>query len=154
MLFCKNGMNYCSFRECARLSDPIDRKVIEFMFDVCGQGADRMRFTDILRFSDDEPVLFNKKLRELQVAITEEVRDSELFEPKGDRARLRMTVLASALVVIGCVFIYLQQSFIPLVAFFTGAGLVVLISGRMPRRTDKDPAVRGYFFDCETQRNR
>lgn len=121
--------------ECARLSDPIDRKVIEFMFDVCGQGADRMRFTDILRFSDDEPVLFNKKLRELQVAITEEVRDSELFEPKGDRARLRMTVLASALVAIGCVFIYLQQSFIPLVAFFTGAGLVVLISGRMPRRT-------------------
>lgn len=121
--------------ECARLSDPIDRKVIELMFDVCGQGADRMRFTDILRFSDDDPITFNQKLRELQMVIAGEVSDSELFEDKGIRARLRMTMLASALVVTGCVLIYLQRSFIPLIAFFSAAGLIVLISGRMPRRT-------------------
>lgn len=121
--------------KCDRLSNPIDKEAVSLVFDTCAEGADEIMFSQISQYGKANPELVSDKFKSWQGEVTGAVNATDLFEAKGDAARVWMRSLAAGLVIAGFVLIFFLRNYACLPPFLIAAVVIAIIAGKMPRRT-------------------
>lgn len=130
-----------------QLADPIDRKVIEFLFDKIAQGEDALWLGTIKQYGLDNPSAYDKQIRSWRGLVTAETNRQEYFEQshKGTLTALRGFVVIAAF---GASFV--TGNFIPLICAVPTAFIIFIISSKMERRTQKGTDT---YARCKALRN-
>lgn len=119
----------------AKLTNPIDLKTIEFLFDKIGKGADSLWFGSIKKYGEDNPEEFVEGMKEWQGVLTAETNKRDFFEFKSQKIQMLLVVIAVLYVIAGVLVVLFQENFIPL--FFVVPVSIALfgIAAYMPRRS-------------------
>lgn len=121
----------------ATLVDPIDIKMIEFLFDTIGGGADAIWFTSIQEFGKANAQRFIDEMSEWQGLLTAETNKQEFFELKSQKLQMRMIFLATLYIIASSAAFYFLENFIPVIIAIPVAIALFAIAKYMPRRTQE-----------------
>lgn len=119
----------------AKLTDPIDRKAIEVLFDTIGAGQSSLWLTSIKLYGQENPKAFNAAMMDWQGQVSAGVNAADYFEEKGLHYQSLLAGIGIAVIVLGigvCMFV---SNLLPLI-FLIPAGIVLFVlSNFMTRRT-------------------
>lgn len=117
------------------LTNPIDIKAIEFLFDVVGGGADSVWFASIQKFGEDNAQRFIDEMNEWQGLVTSETNKRDFFEFKSQRMQMYMIIVAVLYLVVSVAAFFFTSNFIPLIIAVPVSIALFAIANYMPRRT-------------------
>ncbi|MEG0322744.1 MAG: DUF2207 domain-containing protein, partial [Raoultibacter sp.] len=119
----------------AELTDPIDKKAMEILFDVVAKGSDSLWFNTIQQYGKDNPERFMDELTSWQGLVTAAVNKRDFFEAKGERYQWLIFGIAIAFGLLGGFFSFTMANFIPLIFVVPVVIAMVVIANYMPRRS-------------------
>ena len=117
------------------LTDPLDRKALELVFDTVGQGEDSLWMSSFTQFAADHPQEFKDAVDAWQGELTARTMRAELFEPKGPRRRTITTVAAVVYAIFGVVLSGMTMQVVPVLVTLPVAAVMLVLARFMERRT-------------------
>lgn len=117
------------------LTNPIDKKAMEFLFDTIAGGADSLWFGSIQTYGKEHPKKFTARMSEWQGIVTAETNKREFFEVKSQKKQTQMISVVILLVVLGIASFVLLSNYIPFFFILPLVIVLLLIANYMPRRS-------------------
>ncbi len=138
----------------SEISDPLDRRTLDLLFDRFANGADSLWFGTIKKYGEDHPQDFVDAMQGWQGALSAETNREDFFEAKGRRYQGYLIALAVVVAVAGVAIWLIMENFIPLIFMVPTAIALGVIANYMPRRsvrgnelTAKSKALRNWLRD-------
>lgn len=119
------------------LSNPLDKKAMEILFDIFAHGKDYLWFDSIHVYGQNNPRAFVNAMNSWQTALSKEVIKRGFFESKGQFIKKVMQVIASVFLVTGVLVALGFVSFFPVLFSAPVAIALYLIAPQMPRRSQE-----------------
>lgn len=119
----------------ALVTDPLDAKALEILFDVVAEGGDKVGIKQISDFAKHHPLRFDEAMRIWQGLLSEKTDDQAFFERKSHAWQVRVFVLAGIAALASFASWTASGSLVPLIlGILTVIGLIFL-GNYMPRRS-------------------
>lgn len=113
----------------------IDRKAIELVFDIAGEGSDAVWFGTVSGYGQRRPRTFAEAVKAWQDTVELEVDARSFFEAKGTQHQAIVTAVGAFMLAAGIAAAFFTGSLIPLVSFAPASVALV---------------VMGWFMKCHS----
>ncbi len=117
------------------LTNPIDVKAMDIMFDDIAGGADSLWFASIQKYGKDNPETFVAAMTSWQGRVEAETNKRDFFEVKGLKVQMQMVSAAIVLFVAAIILGFVLSNFFPLIFIIPVAIALFVIANYMPRRS-------------------
>ncbi len=119
------------------VENEIDRKAMEFLFDVVGQGEDSIWMTSISQFAEKNPDEFSRALDEWQGLVSARSIQGEYFESYSQAKKGQMLAVGVAVFILSFAIGYFANNFFALLPGIVSMIILIVVSRYMDRRTQK-----------------
>ena len=119
----------------AALTSPIDKKAMEFLFDIIAEGQDSLWFASIQIYGKKNAQVFIDEMAMWQGIVSLETNKRDFFELKSKKKQTYMVVAAAIFLCLGIGFSVLTENFIPLFFVIPVSIALFVIANYMPRRS-------------------
>lgn len=121
----------------SRLSNPIDTKLMKFLFGTIAQNRPSMWLSEISIWGKKHTKSFANKMTEWQAAVSKQVDKQDYFEEKGSVLQTGVITAAVTLFFLGLWITIVMDNLLPVGVALLGAVLMAVFGIFMPRRTQK-----------------
>ena len=119
------------------LTDPIDQKAMDLLFNTVGQGADSIWFGSIEKYGKEHTKEFMEALSTWQGVVTAETNKRDFFEAKGPAMQTLIVAVAILIAAAGIILPAFVGNLVPLLFAIPVVVALVLIASKMPRRSQE-----------------
>lgn len=121
--------------EIEKLTNPIDIKTIDFLFDDIAKGQESLWFGTIEAYGEKNPESFIKKMKAWQGTLTAETNKRDFFEIKGKKYQGRTVAFAILYAILAVIAFMMTENFFPLIFMIPTVIVMFIMSAYMPRRS-------------------
>lgn len=118
-------------------ADNIDKKAIQFLFDVVGEHQDSFWLSSVALYGKRHAKSFSNNMASWHGVVEQAVNKLEYFEAKGERLQSTMVIVAVGYAVLMIAFAWFIGDFSPILFGVIGGVALYVISNFMPRRSQR-----------------